>query len=343
MASTAGIADGYGTGSMYLNVTASRSGSTITVNWNVSASWTANNYRTANGLSITIYGTNRYSGTINIWGDGSTYNTNNNPSGSFTISNSSAVTINFSMSCNWLGANTSGTRSVSSSISVSASSFTVTLNPNGGSFTSSKNSTSQSSAQTYTVDAGSSITNVKGTRTNYNCTGWYTAASGGTKILANNGSLLNIGQNWTLYAQWASSLATTTVTLDADGGFWGNGESSYNTTMTQTTTSCGVAEAPHKPGYKCLGMFTDTGEEVYHMSYDEDGGCNIVSSPSTYWTDNNVAWTSSHGKTFLLGTWKVDVSAVTFYAHWEKLPDSSTYSAIAGWDPFLAWIKVPTT
>ena len=32
MASTAGIADGYGTGSMYLNVTASRSGSTITVN-----------------------------------------------------------------------------------------------------------------------------------------------------------------------------------------------------------------------------------------------------------------------------------------------------------------------
>ena len=210
MASTAGIADGYGTGSMYLNVTASRSGSTITVNWNVSASWTANNYRTANGLSITIYGTNRYSGTINIWGDGSTYNTNNNPSGSFTISNSSAVTINFSMSCNWLGANTSGTRSVSSSISVSASSFTVTLNPNGGSFTSSKNSTSQSSAQTYTVDAGSSITNVKGTRTNYNCTGWYTAASGGTKILANNGSLLNIGQNWTLYAQWASSLATIT-------------------------------------------------------------------------------------------------------------------------------------
>ena len=84
----------------------------------------------------------------------------------------------------------------------SINSYAVTINPNGGSFTSSKNSTAQTTAQTYTVNHGTSITSINGTRSGYICSGWYDAASGGNKILNNNGNLSNIGQAYTLYAQW---------------------------------------------------------------------------------------------------------------------------------------------
>lgn len=80
--------------------------------------------------------------------------------------------------------------------------YTIKINPNGGSFTSSKDSTSQTTEQTYTVNHGTSITSILGTRSGYECNGWFTAASGGTKIIPNNGNLSGIGQAYTLYAQW---------------------------------------------------------------------------------------------------------------------------------------------
>lgn len=80
--------------------------------------------------------------------------------------------------------------------------YTITINPNGGSFTSSKNSTAQSTAQSYTVNYGSSITNISASRSGYMPAGWFTEASGGTKVINNGGSLNSISSSRTIYAHW---------------------------------------------------------------------------------------------------------------------------------------------
>lgn len=82
--------------------------------------------------------------------------------------------------------------------------YTVKIDPNGGSFTSSKNSTAQSTAQTYTVNYGTNITSINASRSGYLPAGWYTEASGGSKVLNNNGNLNSINQNYILYAHWTA-------------------------------------------------------------------------------------------------------------------------------------------
>ena len=83
----------------------------------------------------------------------------------------------------------------------------VILNPNSGSFVSSKNSSASTTAQTYWVkgDDSESIYDITATRSGYTCNGWYTTASGGTKILDNVGDLLNISQDWSLYPHWTAN------------------------------------------------------------------------------------------------------------------------------------------
>lgn len=220
--SSPGISSGYSTaphaGSMYLNVSASRSDNTVTVSWNVSATWSANNYVTANSLSISIYGANRYSGTINIWGNNSTYNTNDNPSGSFTITRNDAFTISFSISCGWLGANTGGTRSASGSVSVGAGPtppaqvHTIVFDANGG--------TVHPISQTKTYGYHFYVPIPE--RFGYRWTGWkisgdsnnYTktsSSSGGTEYTADQD-----GGSKTMVAQWAGGM--TTIKFNANGG-----------------------------------------------------------------------------------------------------------------------------
>ena len=81
--------------------------------------------------------------------------------------------------------------------------YTVTYNANSGSV----DRTSD------TVDAGSTVTLPTPTRANYTFNGWYTAASGGTKV---DGATYTPTGNVTLYAQW--TIIQYTVTYDAGEG-----------------------------------------------------------------------------------------------------------------------------
>ena len=88
--------------------------------------------------------------------------------------------------------------------------YTVTYNANSG-------SVSPSSA---TVNAGESVTLPTPTRSNYTFNGWYTAASGGTKI-GGAGASYTPSANITLYAQWTKNssgcFAEGTLITLADG------------------------------------------------------------------------------------------------------------------------------
>ncbi len=100
--------------------------------------------------------------------------------------------------------------------------YTVTINPNGGSFTSSKNSTASSTEQTYTVNYGSNITSINATRSGFSSIGWYTtAAAGGIKVIPNNGSLNNIKQDYTIYAQWFEDIPAPDPVCDISANISG--------------------------------------------------------------------------------------------------------------------------
>jgi uncharacterized repeat protein (TIGR02543 family) len=83
--------------------------------------------------------------------------------------------------------------------------YTVTYDANGGSV----------SPYSATVNSGASTTLPTPTRSGYTLNGWYTAASGGSKV-GNGGANYAVNGNITLYAQWIA--ITYTVTYDANGG-----------------------------------------------------------------------------------------------------------------------------
>ncbi len=85
------------------------------------------------------------------------------------------------------------------------------------------------------------------TRTGYTLAGWYTAASGGTKITSS--TTMSTGSNHTLYAHWTAN--TYTVTFNANGGSC----STANKNVTYNSTY-GTLPTPTRTGYTFAGWYT---------------------------------------------------------------------------------------
>ena len=128
-----------------------------------------------------------------------------------------------------------------------AKTVTITWNPNGGSV-----STTSSS---YTYD-GATVTLPTPTRTGYTFKGWYTAASGGSKINGIGGSNTKPTANVTYYAQWTAN--TYAITYKDQGGatFSGTHASGYPTTHTYNTAT--TLKSPTKTGYTFGGWYTSS-------------------------------------------------------------------------------------
>lgn len=117
--------------------------------------------------------------------------------------------------------------------------YTVTFNTNGG------NAVSPTSK---TVTKGSTYgTLPTPTRTGYTFDGWYTAASGGTKITST--TTVSITANQTLYAHWKAN--TYTVTFNANGGTTPTASKSVTYAGTY-----GTLPTPTRTGYTFDGWFT---------------------------------------------------------------------------------------
>ncbi len=168
-----------------------------------------------------------------------------------------------------------------------ASTYTVDFDANGGSVTQSR--ATQASA-------GASISLPTPTRDCYRCTGWYTAASGGTKRGDAGGSYVPTASE-TIYAQWTSSkLATptnsrsTNITQTEATLSWnavtnassydvfvtdGDAEYSYNVSSTSKTVTGLTAGTYYMWTVKAKG----TG--VYCVSDEAEGGFTTEAAPST--------------------------------------------------------------
>ena len=155
-------------------------------------------------------------------------------------------------------------------------SVTVTFNANGGSTpTASKTVTCNSTYGTLPTP----------TRTGYTFNGWYTAASGGTKITAD--TKVTVTANQTLYAQW--KVNTYTVTFNANGG----STPTASKTVTYNSTY-GTLPTPTRSGYAFNGWYTAA-----------SGGTKITADTKVTVTANQT----------LYAQWKVNTCTVTFDAN----------------------------
>lgn len=129
--------------------------------------------------------------------------------------------------------------------SLPASTCTVTFNANGGSC----------STSTKTVTIGGSIgTLPTATRTGYNFDGWYTAASGGTKISTST----TFSSNTTVYAHWTVKTAQVSM-YDADGSTWQASTVNVGTSFTLPSSY------PTKSGSYFCGWAYTSGAENYDL------------------------------------------------------------------------------
>ena len=222
--------------------------------------------------------------------------------------------------------------------------YTVTFNANGGSVSSS------SKTVIYDSTYGTLITP---TRTGYTFNGWYTAASGGTKITA--GTKVTSAENHTLYAHWTAN--EYTVTYNANG-----------LTVTPATkqvtydSTYGALATPTWTGYTFDGWVlnetlvisstkvTTAADHIltaywmpnsYTVTYNANGG-SVSTSGKTVWYDNpygDLATPTRTGYTFdgwytaqTGGTKVTNASTVkttanhTLYAHWTA--NQYTYSIV---------------
>lgn len=116
----------------------------------------------------------------------------------------------------------------------------------GGSYTA--NSAATLYAQYSSSDSGGTVTLPSPSRSGYSLAGWYTAASGGTKV-GNGGASYTPTANITLYAHW--SAAEYTITFDPNGGTCAT--ASKEVTYLQTY---GTLPTPTRDGHTFDGWYT---------------------------------------------------------------------------------------
>jgi uncharacterized repeat protein (TIGR02543 family) len=144
--------------------------------------------------------------------------------------------------------------------------YTVTFNPNGGAVP----------PASKIVASGANIGSLQTlTRTGYTFKGWFTAATGGTKISAST----KITANKTYYAQWA--IKSYKATFNANKGKI-SGKKTY-AVKKNYGSKLGKLKTPTRTGYKFLGWYTK-----------KSGGTKIKTAT------------------------KMPAKNVTYYAHWKK-------------------------
>ena len=232
--------------------------------------------------------------------------------------------------------------------------YTVSFNANGGSTATSSKSVSYDN--TYgTLPTPS--------RTGYTFAGWYTSASGGTRVTSDTKYTYTSGQ--TLYAHWNANWYW--VTFNANGGTVSetSKQVAYNSTY-------GTLPSPTRDGYTFEGWYTSStgGTEVtssstvsiagshtlyahwtenekpsYTVTFNANGG--TVSEASKQVTYNSTygtlptptrtgykfaGWyTAKSGGTKVTDTTKVTITkAQTLYAHWTAAKYKVTFNANGG-------------
>jgi uncharacterized repeat protein (TIGR02543 family) len=209
--------------------------------------------------------------------------------------------------------------------------YTVTFNSNGGSAVTSKTATYNTAI---TAPAAP-------TRTGYTFAGWYTSATGSTKI---DFVKYKVTANKTLYAHWTAN--TYTVSFDSNGG------SAVASKAAKYNTSITAPKAPARTGYTFAGWYTLTADgakidfakfkvtanstlyahwtiNTYTVKFNPNGGSAVASKKANYSTaiaaptdPTRTGYTFAGWYTSATGGAKIDfvtfvvTANKTLYAHW---------------------------
>ena len=161
-------------------------------------------------------------------------------------------------------------------------SYTVTYNANGG--------TGAPKAGTKWYDESLSLSTTKPTFSGYTFDGWYTSASGGTKLTTYTGN-----SNVTLYAHWKANSYTITYTL-AGGSY--NGSSTNFTQTAQYKSNFTVTAVPSRSRYTFKGWLWSYNNTLYNPTTES------ITLPY------NVV-----GNSTLTAVWEANIVSVIFHAY----------------------------
>lgn len=243
-----------------------------------------------------------------------------NPSCAFTVS--SVIPTRSSVSAGSYTVSYSGGGSLSNSTAARTTSYTFsswntnsagtgTNYASGSTFTSTSTSNTlyaKWSASTSTA----SVTLPNPTMTGYSFNGWWTAATGGTKV-GNGGASYTPTGNVTLYAQWTPNTYTVSYNMNGGTGSIASQTKTYGVNLTLSST---------KP------TRTSTAAGSYTVTYDANGGTVGSASASATRTTSYAfsKWnTASNGSgtSYESGGTYATNAAATLYAQW----NSSTSTA----------------
>ena len=251
----------------------SASSASVNISANVTLTPSLTSNQTINDIKSTTYSISPNSGA----------SISNN---TFTATKSGTYTVTATITYNPDGY-TSLTSEVSPTVTITVNPWTITWNPNGGSVTPTSS----------TYDGATAVSLPTPTRTGYNFDGWYTAASGGTKI-TEVGTTNKPTGNVTYYAHWTPK--TYTITLNANGG-----ASNGSATATYNSNTVKNATYPTRTDYRCNGYYTaaTSGTLVLYTNGT------LAKNVSGY-TDANGNWTKNATAT-LYAQWTYDVTEYT--------------------------------
>ena len=255
------------TGSLVASATSVNIGSSVTL----TPSLTSNT--TYNEIKSTSYSINPSSGA-------------SISSGKFTATQAGTYTVTATVTYNPRGYS-SLTSTVEPTVIITVKPWTITWDANGGSV----------SPATSEYDGATTVTLPTPTRTGYNFDGWYTAASGGTKI-NDIGTTTKPTNNVTYYAHWTPK--TYTITLDANGG-----ASDGSATATYNNNTVTIASHPTRTDYRCNGYYTAASDGDLVLNIDGTLAKNVSG-----YTDANGNWTKD-GEATLYAQWIYDVTEYT--------------------------------
>jgi hypothetical protein len=199
-------------------------------------------------------------------------------------------------------------------------SYTLTLNPYGGTLKGnnfgSANGTTRTASVKVTYGKSSYANLGVAERGGYTFTGWWTSASGGTRVFDSNGNWIagsywNGDKQWIykgdvyLYAQWREIPPSYTLTLNPYGGkLKGNNFGSAN----GTTRTASVTVTYGKSSYANLGVAERGGYTFTGWWTSSSGGTRVFDSNGNwivgaYW-NSDKQWIY-RGNVYLYAQWKV--------------------------------------
>ncbi|MBO5870134.1 MAG: InlB B-repeat-containing protein [Clostridia bacterium] len=192
----------------------------------------------------------------------------------------------------------------------SANGYTVTFNANSGSV----------STNSMPVVHGSAYGSLPTpTRTGYTFDGWYTSASGGTKITSS--TTVNITSSHTLYAHWSANYYT--LTFNANGG----SVSTPSKTLSYGSTY-GTLPTPTRDYYTFNGWYTSAsgGSQVSSSSTMGEGNVTVYAQ----WTSKDLSgWVLA--SEVPSGAQVVETQTQYRYRDREKQYTQSNNSSESGW------------